>query len=455
MHGFGERGGFPTGQPFRSSVAAGQTLLEARQTPQTGAKLAKLPFLKALPKPPSPPKPAIAAFVNIAPAPAPAPALAKPAPAPAKPAKLWTEIFRATKSQDILGNKKAVDKFRAWVQYRASGQFSGSYPVIAFLSGPAGTGKTTIAANLLRENNCHVFEVNASMERQKEMIADRLRTISLRRPVDGVSRSTGLILDEIDGTNMEDGNGAIAALQEFLKTVAPTASYIGPIICICNDRSNRQIRGLAKLCLDIRFYPLPDYLMKELAGKIQKRASIFVPDSLLDSYIKCAQGDVRKLINLLYLRPANINRLRLHAGDAFSDPFATTRILFKGTDSLPMLEHLMAQDADALPLLVQENYPRVCDTKQDLVPWAEVLSDLEVLQQGWNTTYWDPGEYAGSLLALTARIRSKKRDAGNDLQWPKWFEENKKKGIKAETLNYEKLVRRCDVRDLSLMGIKE
>ncbi len=79
----------------------------------------------------------------------------------------WTEKYRPTLLQEVLGNGKAISELREWAEAWERGK-----PVTraAILYGPAGTGKTSAALALSREMDWDEVEMNASDVRTAGMI---------------------------------------------------------------------------------------------------------------------------------------------------------------------------------------------------------------------------------------------------------------------------------------------
>lgn len=130
-------------------------------------------------------------------------------------------------------------------------------PTVAFLYGPPGAGKTTLAHRVFKDAGLKAVECNASQFRNKaameELIAPLLHSNNVGdffRP-EG-HRAIGVILDEIDG--MSSGiKGCFADLLVLLK------DYRGPnaIICISNEWTDKQYEKLMREALCCHVTP-PD-----------------------------------------------------------------------------------------------------------------------------------------------------------------------------------------------------
>jgi replication factor C subunit 1 len=54
-------------------------------------------------------------------------------------------------------------------------------------------------------------------------------------------------MDEIDGIGGHSDRGGIGAVVNLIKNT------LVPIVCICNDKSDRRLQALMGLCLDLKF----------------------------------------------------------------------------------------------------------------------------------------------------------------------------------------------------------
>ena len=130
-------------------------------------------------------------------------------------------------------------------------------PVVVFLYGPPGVGKTTLAHRLVNDAGLNAVECNASQFRHKaamsELIEPLLNSANIGdffRP-EG-HRAMGIILDEIDGMSAGD-RGGLTELVRILK------DYKGPnaIICISNEWQEKRYQPLMRISLCRQINP-PD-----------------------------------------------------------------------------------------------------------------------------------------------------------------------------------------------------
>ena len=96
----------------------------------------------------------------------------------------WTEAYRPSGLDEVVGNPKAVQDLRSWAQAWEDGK-----PVkrAAVLIGTPGTGKTSAALALAADLNWDVVEMNASDQRN----ADAIKSVALRGAMGETFSETG------------------------------------------------------------------------------------------------------------------------------------------------------------------------------------------------------------------------------------------------------------------------
>lgn len=130
-------------------------------------------------------------------------------------------------------------------------------PVVAFLYGPPGVGKTTLAHRVVTDAGLRPVECNASQFRHKAAMSELIEPLLNSANVSDFfrpegHRALGVILDEIDGMSSGD-KGGLTELVRILK------DYKGPnaIICISNEWVEKRYQPLMRMALGINVSP-PD-----------------------------------------------------------------------------------------------------------------------------------------------------------------------------------------------------
>lgn len=223
------------------------------------------------------------------------------APATGKKSKktlLWTEKYRARNFMDLCGDDGTNRLVLRWLKKWDPVVFPGmvkSRPVInrrprdtnteeekphkkiLMLTGPPGLGKTTLAHVCARQAGYEVMEVNASDDRSRDVVKNRIRTslgtesvktVSNRKTADGIPKAAKpacVVVDEVDGVVSGAGGsgegGFIKALIDLVLIDQKNASggnttnygrkkkgddfrLMRPLILICNDVYHPSLRPL-------------------------------------------------------------------------------------------------------------------------------------------------------------------------------------------------------------------
>ena len=228
------------------------------------------------------------------------------------------------------------------------------YKVI-LLSGPPGTGKTTLAHIIAKHCGYRPMEINASDDRSAEVLRGHVERACVGNTVTGDKRPNCLILDEIDGI---DNRGSIDALTAIIRqplkkkkgkggggsggsgsndndgddaddsTTRTASSSSGnkskialtrPIIAICNDQFAPVLRDLRKYAQIFTFNAPQEkrLVMRLKAIAVQEKLQVSL--DALQTLATASIGDVRSSINTLQfasLRASAQNSTMSATGDA-------------------------------------------------------------------------------------------------------------------------------------------
>jgi len=208
----------------------------------------------------------------------------------------WTEKYRPKTLDDIIGNRDAIEELIDWADKW------GTSKKAVILSGPAGIGKTSSAYALANDFGWEVIELNASDERNKDVI----KKIALSSAINETFRNSGeyvsatqggrklIILDEAD--NLYEKEGDYGGKKAIVETIEVTHQ---PIILIANDYyklTKGSGQPLKTLCKHIKFNPVKEEL-SSLLYSICREEGIDVPREVIEAIVTRSQGDVRGAIN--------------------------------------------------------------------------------------------------------------------------------------------------------------
>jgi len=212
---------------------------------------------------------------------------------------MWSEKYRARTFMELVGDDRTHRQVLKWLKawdplvFPKAGKAKVNAPKrpgaedeekahkkILLLTGPPGLGKTTLAHVCARQAGYEVMEINASDERSKDVVKNRIRTsvgtesvktgstiTSKSGHVQKVAHPLCVVVDEVDGVVGGSGGsgegGFIKALIDLIQLdqknssgIQPNTSYnkkkkkgddfklMRPVILICNDIYHPSLRPL-------------------------------------------------------------------------------------------------------------------------------------------------------------------------------------------------------------------
>jgi len=192
--------------------------------------------------------------------------------------ELWVEKYRPTTLEGYVGNETIKNKIADYLE-------QGSIQNL-LLHGVAGTGKTTLAKLLVKNIDCDYLYINASDERNIDLVRDKLKTFASSigfRPMKIV------ILDEADYLNV---NSAQPALRNLMETFSAHCRFI--LTCNYVEKIIEPIRSRCQA------YKIVPPSKKEVAlhakGILEKENVDFDLDDLA-LVVTAGYPDLRKIIN--------------------------------------------------------------------------------------------------------------------------------------------------------------
>jgi len=190
---------------------------------------------------------------------------------------LWVEKYRPQTLDSYIGNAQLKEKVQVCLE-------SGDLPHL-LLYGKAGTGKTTLAKLLVNNIDCEYLYINASDERNLDMVRDKVKTFAGTL---GFSDLKVIILDECDYITPT----AQAALRNLMETYSNHCRFI----LTCNF-VERIIDPIQSRC---QSYNLTPPSKKEVAvhlGEVLDTEKVKYETKDVVFIINSCYPDIRRVIN--------------------------------------------------------------------------------------------------------------------------------------------------------------
>jgi replication factor C small subunit len=202
---------------------------------------------------------------------------------------MWIEKYRPKTLDEVVDQKNAIDGLKALLKTPSN------MPHL-LLSGPPGTGKSTVALCIARQLMGSGFrkltlELNASDERGIGVVRERIKGFSqvIQATPSGVQFGL-VILDESD----EMTRDAQTALRRIMETSSRTCRFI----LICNYQSG-IIEPIQSRCSVFRFRYLEEKDAIEFMARICKAENVEADPKALARIYEISEGDLRSAINYL------------------------------------------------------------------------------------------------------------------------------------------------------------
>jgi len=194
---------------------------------------------------------------------------------------LWVEKYRSTDLNTYVGNENIKKTIQQYLDQNDIQNF--------IFSGPAGTGKTTLAKLIVNNLDCDYIYINASDERGIDTIRDKVSGFASAASFKGIKV---VILDEADFITIQGQ----AALRNVIETYSRTTRFI----LTCNF-VERIIDPLQSRCQVLKIVPPSKAdIAKHIAGIIEKENVEYKIDDI-KLLVNQFYPDLRKMLNTAQL----------------------------------------------------------------------------------------------------------------------------------------------------------
>jgi replication factor C large subunit len=343
----------------------------------------------------------------------------------------WTEKYRPTTLDKLVGNKAAVADLRRWAKsWKATGRKKA-----VILAGAPGIGKTSAALALANDFGWGVVEMNASDTRNAASVRKVAFLGALGETFTGegeyVSSKEGkrklIILDEADNLFGREDAGGIGAITETIRASRQ------PIVLIVNDyyALTRKSSAIKSLCKTIRFEPLRSSEIKTALREIAKKEDVRIDEDALDHITERVGGDMRAAVNDLQslaegkTEVTHDDVVALGYRDTRKTIFESVRDILSTGSCKKARESSMALDEapDTLILWIDENLPLEYREPNDLQSGMDALSRADVyLGRVRRKRYYRLWAYASDLMTCGVSVARKGSIHGQGrYRFPLWL----------------------------------
>ena len=199
---------------------------------------------------------------------------------------IWTEKYRPSRFDEIKGQREILARAEAFVKQM-------NMPHLLF-TGPAGTGKSTLATVIAKQMfgeswRANYLELNASDERGIDVVRSKVKDFARTKSIGKVSFKI-LFLDESDALTRE----AQQALRRTMEMYTGTCRFI----LSCNY-SSKIIDPIQSRCSIFRFRLLGKEEIGEIVDKIAQKEGLQVDARAKEAIFRVTEGDCRRVINIL------------------------------------------------------------------------------------------------------------------------------------------------------------
>lgn len=198
----------------------------------------------------------------------------------------WTEKYRPSTLDEIIGQKQIVSRVKAFVKNK-------SFPNMIF-AGPAGIGKTTCAIAMAREMygndmSAAFKELNASDARGIDVIRGEVKEFAKTVSIAKVPIKI-IFLDEADALTSD----AQHALRRTMEQFSSETRFI-----LSANYASKIIEPIQSRCIVFRFRHLTEDDMRVYIKRVAEGEGLEVDDRAVEALIYVSDGDLRKLTNVL------------------------------------------------------------------------------------------------------------------------------------------------------------
>lgn len=198
----------------------------------------------------------------------------------------WVEKYRPKSLDELVSHKDIISTITRFVD-------QDRLPHLLFY-GPPGTGKTSTILACARKIYGNKFkgmtlELNASDDRGIDVVRNQIKSFASTRMIFSSGYKL-IILDEADAMTQVAQGALRRVIEKYTKNVR---------FCIICNYVSKIIPAVQSRCTRFRFMPLAEDQMRARLNDIADKENVNLTDGGRDALLKLADGDMRKVLNVL------------------------------------------------------------------------------------------------------------------------------------------------------------
>jgi replication factor C large subunit len=307
----------------------------------------------------------------------------------------WTNLYRPSKREDLVGNAAAVAEIEKWAKAWQRNKPPKKRAI--FLYGPPGIGKTSIAQIISKQYDFDLIEINASDARNKSTLEEVLGK-AIKQNMNLFGKRRLILLDEMDGLSGTSDRGGVSYIAKAIDESS------APMILVANtvkEHMEGKFRVILRKVKSIEFKPISTDLIVTKLDLISGEQKVNIDLDTLFMIAMQSEGDLRSAIvdletvssgketvtgdDLVVLNSRDRSALTV---DILNRIFgATTLWEAKKAIKQSMINY------DDLYDWIFENLPTVIDDPRERLAAIEMMAKADIYQnQARKNNYRDDGQ---------------------------------------------------------------